>query len=172
MFKDSLSHSDSSSEIRLDLVFGLLDVYLLFHIVLDLCCILIASLKLSQLLVLFGNVWHHRFSLKLCLILLIPFGLVELLNSLILPGVSLLFFLKAWLLDLSLELSFRSKFITNLALLLFGSEKLGTSVVSDFLNQIKINIWRSTNMKSAYRKSVLLHLHGFLFCFKLFILHW
>ena len=172
MFKDNLSHFKSSSEIRLDLMFGLLDVYLLFHIVLDLCCILIASLKLGQLLILFGNVWHHRFSLKQRLILLIPFGLVECLNSLILPGVSLLFFLKAWLLDLSLELSFRSKFISNLALFFFGSEQLSTSVVSDFLNQIKINNWRSTNMNSAYRKLGLLHLHGFLFLLILFILQW
>ena len=143
------SHSDSSSEIRLNLVLGLLDCYLLFHTVLDLRCVLIASLKLGQLLIFLGNVCENSFSLELGLILPIPFGLIVRLNSLILPSISLLFFLESCLFNYSLELSFLGKFVTNLTLFFFASEQLSPPVVSDFLIKNKINIRISTNMNAA-----------------------
>ena len=114
------------------------DIHLLLHVVLDFRCILLTPLKFSQLLVFPGIVDHHGFSLSLRFILLGPSGLVVILDLLVLEVISLLFFLESCLFHLSLELPLLSKFGANITLFFLSSKQLSTSMVSDFLIEIKV----------------------------------
>ena len=111
----------------------LLDVHLLLHVILDSGCVLLAPFQLCHLLVLTSKL-HRLSSLRSCgVVLSIPSGLLTLLYSLSLEGVSLLLLLKSLLLQGSEELSFLSDFVSDSSLLGLTAEKHGASVIRDLL---------------------------------------
>ena len=111
----------------------LLDVHLLLHVILDSGCVLLAPLQLCHLLVLTSKL-HRLSSLRSCgVVLSIPSGLLTLLYSLSLEGVSLLLLLKSLLLHGSKELSFVSDFVSDSSLFGLTSEKHCASVIRDLL---------------------------------------
>ena len=111
----------------------LLDVHLLFHVILNSGCVLLAPLQLCHLLVFTGKL-HRLSSLRSCgVVLSIPSGLLTLLYSLSLESVSLLLLLKSLLLHGTEELSFFCDFVSDSSLLGLTSEKHGTPVIRDLL---------------------------------------